>query len=213
VLPMRLPISSLLAAAMAALLPVVASGQEAAPPMPEDPRAPRYHEVERGFHAGFEVGYLTLNKTPTHDKGAYPSAGDGGGRSNGVVVATVVGYDLADWLALSVYGLGSVSSADRSYGSFSLFSVGPDVRASFVAWRDAYGTGRLRLYLHARGGPLWTRPIGLLGNTDFYLAGGPGLEYFTHLRHFSVGLAGDVGYLIDVKSLAFAVVPTVRYTF
>jgi hypothetical protein len=213
VLPMRLSVMSLLAAAVAALLPVAATGQEAAPPMPEDPRAPRYHEVERGFHAGFEVGYLTLTKTPTDDKNAFRSAGDGGGRSNGIMVGTIVGYDVTHWLALSVYGLGSVSSANRSYGSFSVFSVGPDVRASFVVWRDAYGTDRLRLYAHARGGPLWTRPVGLLGNSDFYLAGGPGLEYFTHLRHFSVGLAGDVGYLLDIKSVAIAVVPTVRYTF
>lgn len=212
-LPMRLPVSSLLAAALAAILPVAAAGQEAAPPMPEDPRAPRYREVERGFHAGFEVGYLTLNKTPTADRNANPSAGDGGGRSNGIVVGTTVGYDVTDWLALSVYGLGSISSASRSYGAFSLFSVGPDLRASFVAWRDAYGTDRLRVYLHARGGPLWTRPSGLLGNSDFYLAGGPGLEYFTHLRHFSIGLAADVGYLLDVKSVGIAVVPAVRYTF
>ncbi len=211
--PMRIPVLSLLAAALAALLPAAVVGQEAAPPMPEDPRAPRYSEVERGFFTAFEVGYLTLFKTPTANRSAFPSAGDGGGRSNGIIVATTVGYDLTDRFALSVYGLGSASSASRSYGAFSLFSVGPDLRASLVLWRDAYATDRLFVYLHARGGPLWTRPAGLLGDTMIYAAGGPGIEYFTHLRHFSIGLAADAAYVTKVKSFGIAVVPTVRYTF
>ncbi len=205
--------SSLLAAAAVFLLPAVVAGQEAAPPVPEDPRAPRYREVERGFSTGFEVGYLSLFKTPTADPAKFSFATGDGGRSNGIVIGATVGYDITDRFALSLYGLGSASSASRSYGAFSLFSFGPDVRLSFVAGRDAYSVDRLFVYLHARGGPLWTRPLGLFGDTDLYVGGGPGLEYFTHLRHFSIGLAADVAYVVKAKSFGFALAPTVRYTF
>jgi hypothetical protein len=213
-LSMRISLPSLLAAAaVSVLLPRFAAAQEAAPPMPEDPRAPRYREVERGFFTGFEVGYLTLFKTPTADPAKYPFAPSEGGRSNGIVIGGTVGYDLTDRIALSIFGMGSASSASRSYGAFSLFAVGPDLRLALLTGGDAYAVDRLFVYLHARGGPLWTRPLGLFGDTDFYLGGGPGLEYFTHLRHFSIGIAADAAYVTKAKSFGVAVVPTVRYTF
>jgi hypothetical protein len=34
---------------LALLLPLGALAQEAAPPLPQDPRAPRFNDVERGF--------------------------------------------------------------------------------------------------------------------------------------------------------------------
>jgi hypothetical protein len=201
-----------LALVVAALLPALAQSQESAPVMPEDPRAPRFHEVERGFFTGFEVGYLTLFKTPTADLARHPGTADGG-RSDGVLVGLTVGYDLGDRLALSAYALGATSTASVSYGAFSVLSLGGDVRLSLVGLRDRNGTERLRLYLHARGGWLVTRPLGLFGDKDLYFAGGPGLEYDTHLRHFSVGLAVDGAYVSKAGATGLAITPTVRYTF
>lgn len=193
--------------------PRAAAAQEAAPALPEDPRAPRFREVERGFFVGFEAGYLTLFKTPTSDRAKFRFAPADGGRSNGLAVGVNAGYDITERLAFSLFVLGSTSSAATSYGSFSTYAAGADVRFAFLGRRDAYGTERLQLYLHARGGYLVTRPEGLLGTSDTYLAGGPGLEYFTHLRHFSVGLAADVAYLLTAKTAGVALTPTVRYTF
>ncbi len=212
--PMRTSVSKLLAAAaLAALLPCAASSQEAAPPMPEDPRAPRYREVERGFYTGFEVGFLGLFKTDTADTSKFPFAGNGGGAATGILVGATVGVDVTNNLAVSLFGIGSSEAAGASYGGFSIFAVGGDLRLSIPLARDANGVDRLFAYVHGRGGPLWTRPKGLFGDTDLYLAGGPGLEYFTHLRHFSVGLAADLAYVVKVKSYGIAVGPTVRYTF
>lgn len=202
-----------LALVIAAILPIVAVAQEAAPPMPEDPRAPRFRDVERGFFAGFEVGYLTLFKTPTADRAKFPFAGAGGGRSDGFLVGGTVGYDLTSRVALSAFALGGNTRADVSYGAFSVYAFGGDLRLSLLAARDANQVERVFFYLHGRGGLLLTRPEGLFGSNDVYLAGGPGVEYFTHLRHFSVGLAADVAYVTKAKTAGLAVTPTVRYTF
>jgi len=199
---------------VALVLPCLAAGQESAPAMPEDPRAPRFKEVERGFFTGFEFGYFTLLDTPpAADPNRFPSAANGGGRSGGFVVGVHAGYDITDRVALSAYALESTSTADLNYGSFALFSAGGDLRVSLLGARDRNGTERFRLYLHGRGGWLVTRPIGLVGNTDLYVGGGLGFDYDTHLRHFSVGLALDGGRLLDAKVWAASVTPTVRYTF
>jgi hypothetical protein len=203
-----------LALVVAALLPWLAAAQESAPAMPEDPRAPRFKEVERGFFTGFEVGYFTLFDTPkAADPNRFPSAASGGGQSGGFVVGVHAGYDITNRLALSGYALESTSTANLGYGSFALFSAGGDLRVSLLGARDRNGTERFRLYLHGRGGWLVTRPIGLVGNTDLYLAGGLGFDYDTHLRHFAVGLAVDGAYLLNAKSAGLSVTPTVRYTF
>lgn len=181
--------------------------------MPEDPRAPRYREVERGFFTGFEIGYLSLFKTPTADRTKFPFAGAGGGRSDGFLVGATVGYDITSRLALSAFALGGESRASVSYGAFSVYAFGGDLRVSLAALRDANQVERVFFYLHGRGGLLFTRPEGLLGDSDVYLAGGPGVEYFTHLRHFSVGLAADAAYVTKAKAAGLAITPTVRYTF
>jgi hypothetical protein len=199
------------ALALALLLPLGAVAQESAPPLQQDPRAPRFREVERGLFTGFEVGYLTFFKTPS--AGKFPYASAGGGRSDGFVVGGTVGYDVADWFALSAYVLGSGSQASVSYGAFSLFSGGADARFALLRTRDAYQVQRFSLYLHARAGYMMSYPEGLFANSGLYLAGGPGLEYYTHLRHFSVGLAVDIAYAQPAKSAGLAVTPTLRYTF
>jgi hypothetical protein len=69
------------------------------------------------------------------------------------------------------------------------------------------------VYVHGRGGYAWTRPEGLFGTTDVVVAAGPGVEYYTKLRHFSVGVAADLVYATKAGAAGFALYPTVRYTF
>lgn len=203
-----------LAVFAATLLPLGALAQEAAPPMPQDPRAAQFREVERGAFAGFEVGYLMLFKTPVADPARYPYAPkDGGGKANGFVLGTTLGYDVTSRLALSIFALAGNAQATTNYGAFSLFAAGGDVRLALVGSRDANSVERFYLYLHGRAGYLVTSPEGLFGNHDLYLAGGPGIEYYTHLRHFSIGLAADVAYLPTAKTAGVAITPTFRYTF
>jgi hypothetical protein len=194
-------------------LPPAAFGQEAAPALQEDPRAARFREVERGLFTGFEVGYLHLLKTPVADPVAFPYAGADGGAAQGFVTGVYVGYDLSSRLAVSVFAWQGNATAGASYGAFSVSTAGADLRFALVGVRDSNEVERLYLYLHARGGYVWTYPKGLFGDTDVLAQGGVGAEYFTRLRHFSVGVVVDGLYFTTAKATGFSVVPTLRYTF
>lgn len=200
-------------ALLALLAPLAASAQEAAPALQEDPRAARFSEVERGFFVGFEAGYLRLLDTPTADRAKFPYAGEGGGAAGGLSVGVNVGVDLGQRVAISLFAMGGNERASVDYGAFSLLAVGGDLRLSLVGFRDRNQLRRLWVYVHARGGVARTYPEGLFGTDEVLVAGGPGLEYFTRLRHFSVGLAADYVYATKAGTGGFSVYPTVRYTF
>lgn len=202
-----------LALLLLVLLARPASAEEPAPPLPEDPRAPRYAEVEHGVFSALETGWFTLFKTPVADRARYPYAGSGGGASSGWLTGVRVGYELGDRLALAGFALGGNASASPSYGAFELVALGGDVRGALLRGEDRQGVERLLLYLHGRAGWLLTRPSGLFGTSDLLLAGGPGIEYFTRLRHFSVGLAIDGLYVVSAGAPGLAVTPIVTYTF
>jgi hypothetical protein len=200
-----------LAVALAA--PLLALAQESAPALQEDPRAARFRDVERGFFVGFELGYLGLLDTPTADPAKFPYAGEGGGSAGGLLVGANVGVDLGSRLSVSLYGQGGNQKASVDYGAFSLYNAGLDLRVAVLGVKDRNDFERFYLYVHGRGGYARTYPEGLFGTDDLVVAGGPGIEYFTRLRHFSVGLAGDYVYATKAKASGFAVYPTVRYTF
>jgi hypothetical protein len=200
-------------AAVLLLVPALALAQDSAPQLQEDPRAAKFKDVERGFFVGFEAGYLGLLDTPTADRANYQLAGDSGGRSGGLLVGATVGVDLGSRLSVALVAQGGNQRAGANYGAFNLLSAGADVRVAVRSWRDRNDWQRLFVYLHARGGFARTYPEGLFGTTDVLVAGGPGVEYFTKLRHFSIGAAADAVYATKAGALGFAVYPTVRYTF
>lgn len=202
---------ALLAAAL--LLPAPALAQEAAPTLQEDPRAARFRDVERGIWVGFEVGYLSLFDTPVADPAAYPVAGTSGGSAGGMLVGINAGVEIGSRIALSVFAMGGNEKAGPSYGAFSVFAGGADLRVAILALRDKNGDQRLLVYAHGRGGYALSKPDGLFGTNDIFVGGGPGVEYFTRLRHFSIGIAADYVRFLDAGADGFAVYPTVRYTF
>jgi hypothetical protein len=190
-----------------------APAQDAAPGAIEDPRAAKFSDVERGFFVGFQAGYLSLLKTPAHDPAAFPYAVGGGGRSGGVDIQLTCGYDLTPRLALSLFAEGSSQRASASYGAFDVLAGGLDLRWAFYGQKDRNGWERFFASVHLRGGLLLSHPKGLFGATDTLVGGGVGAEYFTQLRHFSVGLELDGVYVVGARAPGFALTPTVRYTF
>ena len=210
---MRRAVTRSLSALAAILVAAPALAQQAAPVLPEDPRAPRFAEVERGLFSGFETGVIVLFKTPTADRAKFPFAGAGGGRATGLVAGVHLGYDLSPRVAASIFALGADAQAGASYGAFGLVATGGDLRLSLLSTRDRNEVERFHAYVHARGGYVVTRPTGLLGSSDLLLAGGPGVEYSTRLRHFSVGIAADALWLTRASAPGLIVAPTVRYTF
>ena len=193
--------------------PCLPAAQDAAPPLEENPKAAHFNDVERGFFVGFQAGYMGMFSTPTRDRTQYPSAGSNGGRSGGWLVGVEIGQDITSRLALSIFGQGGNERARVSYGAFSLYDAGLDLRYAFYGEKDRNDWERFFLYMHVRGAYAVTYPKGLFGTSDVLLQGGPGLEYFTRLRHFSIGFALDYLYATKAKASGYAAYPTVRYTF
>lgn len=204
---------AILVPVLALALPLFAAGQEAAPALQENPRAARYRDVERGLFVGFEAGYSGLLKTPVDDRARYAYAGSSGGASRGFLIGAELGYDLTSRLSLALFAQGSNQRASASYGAFSLNAGGLDVRYAYYGARDRNDWERFFLYVHGRGGYAVSYPRGLFGKTDLVFQAGPGLEYFTHLRHFAVGFALDYVYVAKAHASGYAAYPTVRYTF
>jgi hypothetical protein len=204
-----------IAVALALAFPLLAGAQDAAPTLQEDPRAARFGDVERGFFIGFEAGYLGMLQTPVADPEKFPTADatNGGGASGGLQVGMTIGVDLGKRVSVALFGQGGNEKADPNYGAFSLVAAGLDLRFSVIGAKDRNGWDRFFVYVHGRGGYAKTFPTGLFGETDTLVQGGVGCEYFTQLRHFSVGAAADYVYATKAKASGYAIYPTVRYTF
>ena len=204
-----------LAIVLAAILagPGLALAQEAAPPLQENPRAVRYDDVERGFFVGFNAGYLTFLDTPTQEPESFPYAGESGGRSGGLLLAAELGRDLTSRVSAALFVQGGNQRASPSYGAFSLYAAGGDLRFSFYGKKDRNDWERFFVYVHARAGYARTFPKGLFGTSDVVAQGGLGSEYFTRLRHFSIGLSADYVRALKAKASGLTLYSTVRYTF
>jgi hypothetical protein len=207
-------VKRIVALALALGLPALALGQDAAPQLQEDPRVKRYQDVERGFFVGFEVGYLGFSKTPTADPEKFPLAGEDGGRASGLpMVGLVVGTDIGKRLSVALFLQGGNLSASDNYGAFDLYAGGVDLKLALLGHKDRNDWERFYVYVHARGGVARTYPEGLFGTDEVIAAGGPGIEYYTQLRHFSIALGADAVYAANASALGYAVYPTLRYTF
>lgn len=202
-------------ATLALVLPALALAQEgSAPRLQEDPRAAKYHDVERGFFVAFEGGYLGLFDTPAAvDPEAFPLATEPGGAASGVVVGALVGVDVGKRISVAVFAQGGNERASANYGAFSLYAGGLDLKVAVLGHKDRNDWERFYVYLHGRGGYAKTFPEGLFGADDLVVSGGLGIEYFTQLRHFSVGLGADLVYATKAGVAGVAAYPTIRYTF
>ncbi len=71
-----------------------------------------------------------------------------------------------------------------------------------------------RTWFYLRGGVGYAKfyPKALLPADAFAFAG-PGIEYYTRFRHFSVGLEVTGSYLVNSKTFGFALAPNLRYAF
>jgi hypothetical protein len=107
---------------------------------------------------------------------------------------------------------GFVSPTSRG-GDFSVLAFGALARGSLLAIAD--GNGVRRFFVNVRGGA----GFGPVGPKNFYesaetlVFGGLGIEYFTRLRHFSVGLDADMLYGVSHMGAGMMIAPNLRYTF
>jgi hypothetical protein len=194
------------------VIPAAAQAQEAAPPLKERGSAP-LSEVERGFYFRGSGGAFFLSSLPA-TQGPRPF-------SSGQMAQVELGGDLGEHLALGVFVMGTSNRAGSDYignsggtasGDFAAFIPGASVRLSIVGISDANDVKRTWFY--ARGGVGYAKfyPSALLP-ADALVFAGPGIEYFTRIRHFSIGFEVTGSYLLKSKTFGFALAPNLRYAF
>ena len=180
-----------------------------------DTRVVDIDEVERGLFVGVDYGpayYLPLggggmlNLNPT---GTSPSTRFG----------VRVGYDVLNNIAVDAFVLGTfntgVISLDdirdgKTTGDIALIAPGVGVRFAFVTTERVFAFARVGV-----GYALWF-PQELTGAPgSLHADASLGVEYYTRLRHVSVGLEADFQALLPPGPMAYGihVYPTLKYTF
>lgn len=180
--------------------------------------AVRLNEVERGFWVGSSVGAVFYPSLP----------GAGAASGSGALVGVELGYDVLRQLQIGAVVWGQAVGAAADYkgvtdvgtdpkgarGDFESVLAGATVRIAPFRFRDDNGVDRTYVYLRVAGGVALSRPVGVVGD-GFWGAVGPGIEYFTRLRHFSVGLEvnGMAMKTDEGEAFGFAVLPNLKYSF
>ena len=157
-------------------------------------------EVERGFNLGADVGLTFLSGLPARTGTPSPS-------SLGMMLRVEAGYDIGRYLTLSLFGAFTAYSAGSDYvgfsqgiasGAFTQLIPGLALRFNALGFADSQGVQRTWLYVKAGAGWAFFQPQALFTPTPatssysaFYAFGGVGVQYYTHLRHFSIGLEVD----------------------
>jgi hypothetical protein len=198
------------------LLSNAAMAQEAPAPAATstDRAAGTFNEIERGLYVGVSAGPFYLANPPS-ETGPRPF-------SSGLHAQVELGVDLGTRLSIGAFLHVSHSRAGAEYtgnsggsvsGDFTMLAPGASVRARLIGFADSQEVVRTWIYLRAGGGYALFSPKQLLPDSDILVFGGPGVEYYTRLRHFSVGLEVTGTYLVSAGTYGFAISPNLRYAF
>jgi hypothetical protein len=199
------------------VVPALARAQNApAPRNTEGDRpAETFNEIERGLYFAVQGGPFFIVNPPSDDPNPRPF-------SPGQSAQVEVGFDIGDRLSVGLFVLGAVNRAGSEYignsggaasGDFSTLVPGATARVHLVGFADSQEVKRTFIYARAGAGLAMFSPKLLLPDSDILVFAGPGVEYYTRLRHFSVGLEITGSYLVSSGSIGFAVSPNLRYAF
>ena len=196
------------------LFPGVALAQDAAAPL-EDRPGVKVNEVEHGIFFGVEAGGLFLfgpKAAPNAKTGFSPGGG----------FAFTLGGDIGDFLSIGLLVMGNTVNTPNGFasdgpsnmkGSFTALTLGGIVKVSPFGFKDSNDVKRAFVYARVGGGYSLMGPNNFYKDGDITVLGGVGLEYFTHLRHFSIGLTVDFFYGIQHMGAGLMLTPNLRYTF
>ena len=199
-----------------ALASSLAVAQTAAAPRLEDKKALSYNEIERGFFFEGRGGFFGVINPPHLSGGAnYFSAGQ--------AIGLDMGFDIGERVSPSLFLLASANRMLSDYvglstngaasGDFGAIMPGAAVKVRLVGFADSQEVQRTWIYVRAGGAVVFYSPRSLLPTLDVLVTGGVGLEYFTRLRHFVIGLEANFNFFALTQSLGFSILPTVKYAF
>ncbi|ATB32426.1 adventurous gliding motility protein CglE [Melittangium boletus] len=204
---------------MKALRPVVICAALAVPALAHaqaagDRPADNYEEIERGLYFSV-LGGPSFVVNPPATSGPRPFAA-------GQMASVEVGVDFGERLSLGLFVMGATNRAGSEYtgnsdgaasGDFSTLVPGAVARVHLVGLADAQEVKRTWFYVRGGAGYAMFAPKQLLPDSDILVFLGPGVEYYTRLRHFSIGVEVTGSFLVKSQSFGFALTPNLRYAF
>lgn len=98
-------------------------------------------------------------------------------------------------------------------GDVSMLAPGLAVKVNIVGFKDSQDVNRLWLYGRLAGGVNFWFPTTLIDKFDVLLQGGVGIEYYTRLRHFALGLEANFQMMFLTTTFGVTITPTLRYSF
>ena len=175
-----------------------------------------YQEVERGAFFEARGGFWATMSPPV-------LAGGKTYFSRGQAAQVDFGIDIGDRFSPSVFFLASANTMGSDYtglsksgtasGDYGAIMPGAALKVRLIGFDDGQGINRLWVYARLSGGAVFYNPSALLPNLDVLITGGAGIEYFTRLRHFSIGLEGNFNFMALSQTFGFSVMPTLKYVF
>lgn len=206
---------SSLAGAFVVLASSVALAQ-GAPNVEEKRRAAPLNEIEHGFFFEGRGGFSAVIN-PIHTTGT-PSY-----LSPGQAVGVDFGIDIGDRFAPSIFFVATSNRMGSDYtgintngtasGDFSTLTPGAALKVRLVGFDDSQAVKRTWIYVRAGAGATFYMPTTLLPQLDVLVTAGPGVEYFTRLRHLSIGLEANFNFMALSQSFGFNTLLTVKYAF
>ncbi len=184
---------------------------EAAAPVTDQP-AQKFNEIERGFFVAGEGGAFLL----------FSPKGCNSGFSPGRMAGISIGGEFGERVAVSVLAMGTASDAPSTFGGdlcgsqtggFSSLTLGASLRVNLVGFAADDGNLRTWFYVRALAGYAILQPAGLFSGTDILVMGGPGVDFFTHLRHFAIGVEADFVFGLSHLQAGLVVAPHLKYSF
>lgn len=196
----------------------------------EDRKAITYQEIERGLFFGVSGGFWGTINPPALVESQRTF-------SSGQAALIEIGFDIGERVSPALFFLatanrmgtaytgtvrtcgpngpmacadGTVPQAVRS-GDYSSIAPGVGARIRIAGFKDSQDVTRTWFYARVGGAFMLYQPNTLIGQPDVLLFAGPGLEYFTRLRHFSIGVDANFNFMALTQSVGFSVLPFVRY--
>lgn len=196
----------------------------------EDRKAASYEEIERGFFFGASGGFWgTINPPAATGSAQYFSPGQ--------AALIEIGYDIGERVSPALFFLATANRMGADYtgtvrtcgaggprecntgempqavraGDYGAIAPGVGARIRIAGFKDSQDVTRTWFYARVGGAFMLYQPDTLISQPDVLIFAGPGLEYFTRLRHFSIGLDANFNFMALTQSLGFSVMPFVRY--
>ncbi len=184
-----------------------------ATPKVEDKKGSSYKEIERGLFFEARGGFNGLVNPP----------GNGSAFSPGQSLGVDLGFDIGERVSPAIFFLAfanrmsinytGLSTTGAATGDFSAMVPGAAVKVRLVGLEDSQEVKRTWIYLRGGAGVVFFSPAALLPNIDVLVTAGPGVEYYTRLRHFVIGLEANFNFLALTQTVGFSGLVTFKYAF